>query len=68
MKFVILHSKGELKPKHEEKLKEKIFDAYGERWKEKEIDENLQKHLKNVKSCMDHRDLVSGCFSIELRS
>ncbi|XP_061184292.1 transient receptor potential cation channel subfamily M member-like 2 [Saccostrea echinata] len=52
-------NKGELKPKHEEKLKEKIFDAYGERWKEKDIEENLEKHLRNVKKCMEHRDLIN---------
>ena len=52
------NSKGELKSKHEVKLKEKIFDAYGERWKDDEIDKNINKHLHNVKKCMEHRDLV----------
>eukprot|EP00105_Crassostrea_gigas_P046633 XP_019930781.1 PREDICTED: transient receptor potential cation channel subfamily M member 3-like isoform X1 [Crassostrea gigas] len=51
--------KGELKPKHEDKLIEKIFDAYGERWKEKEIEENIRLHLTNVKKCMEHRDLIN---------
>lgn len=57
-------SKGELKPKHEDKLIEKIFDAYGERWKEKEIEENIRLHLTNVKKCMEHRDLVCSWFMI----
>ena len=56
--FFFFNSKGELKSKHEVKLKEKIFDAYGERWKDDEIDKNINKHLHNVKKCMEHRDLV----------
>lgn len=53
-----------MKPKHEDKLIEKIFDAYGERWKEKEIEENIRLHLTNVKKCMEHRDLVCTWFMI----
>lgn len=60
--FFYIISKGELKPKHEDKLIEKIFDAYGERWKEKEIEENIRLHLTNVKKCMEHRDLVCTWF------
>lgn len=49
-----------MKLKYEDKLIEKIFDVYGERWKEKEIEENIRLYLINVKKCMEYRDLV--CF------
>lgn len=41
---------------------DKIFDAYGEKWKEIEIDKNIKSHLANVKKCMEHRDLVRSWF------
>lgn len=62
--FFYIISKGELKLKYEDKLIEKIFDAYGERWKEKEIEENIRLYLINVKKCMEYRDLVCFWFMI----
>lgn len=62
--FFYIISKGELKLKYEDKLIEKIFDAYGERWKEKEIEENIRLYLINVKKCMEYRDLVCIWFMI----
>lgn len=53
-----------MKLKYEDKLIEKIFDAYGERWKEKEIEENIRLYLINVKKCMEYRDLVCFWFMI----
>ncbi|KAK3094835.1 hypothetical protein FSP39_006870 [Pinctada imbricata] len=52
-------NKGEIKPKYVEKLKEKIYDSYGERWKDEEIDKNIESNLSNVMECMKHRELIS---------
>eukprot|EP00105_Crassostrea_gigas_P034984 XP_019919132.1 PREDICTED: transient receptor potential cation channel subfamily M member 6 [Crassostrea gigas] len=52
-------SKGVLKSKHEIKLRDKINEAYGGRWKENEIDKNIEIHFTNVMKCMEHRNLIN---------
>lgn len=51
-------SNGELKQKREDKLRDKIRDAYGGRWNKDEIEMNIDKHLTNVMECMKYRNLV----------
>ena len=48
-----------MKEKHETKLREKIFDAYGKSWKEAEIDEKTDVIASSVKFCCQNADLVS---------
>lgn len=48
-----------MKQKREDKLRDKIRDAYGGRWNKDEIEMNIDKHLTNVMECMKYRNLVS---------
>nr|XP_034329514.1 transient receptor potential cation channel subfamily M member-like 2 isoform X1 [Crassostrea gigas] len=52
-------SNGELKQKREDKLRDKIRDAYGGRWNKDEIEMNIDKHLTNVMECMKYRNLIN---------
>lgn len=56
--YLLLYSRRALIPKHEKKLREKIVNAYGEKWNHERREKNIKESMDNVKSCMEHRDLV----------
>lgn len=56
--FFFIVSKGVLKLKYEIKLRDKINEVYGGRWKENEIDKNIEIYFINVMKCMEYRNLV----------
>ena len=49
----------EMKEKHETKLRDKIYEAYGKSWKEEEIDKKTNDITSSVKFCCQNADLVS---------
>lgn len=46
--------------KHQNKLRDKIFDAYGKSWKEEEIDQKTEAIKESVQICCQYADLVSN--------
>ena len=48
-----------MKEKHETKLRDKIYEAYGKSWKEEEIDKKTNDITSSVKFCCQNADLVS---------
>ncbi|XP_060575124.1 transient receptor potential cation channel subfamily M member-like 2 isoform X2 [Ruditapes philippinarum] len=48
----------EMSEKHQAKLKDKIFEAYGKAWKEEEIDSKTDAIKDNVKICCQNADLM----------
>lgn len=48
-----------MKEKHELKLMDKIFDAYGEKWKEEEIEEKTNAIKESVQICCQNPDLLT---------
>jgi hypothetical protein len=54
--------------KHQAKLKDKIFEAYGKAWKEEEIDSKTDAIKDNVKICCQNADLVSKISFIHINN
>ena len=49
----------EMKEKHETKLREKIYEAYGKSWKDEEVEGKTDSIASSVKFCCRNADLVS---------
>ena len=52
----------EMSEKHQAKLKDKIYEAYGKAWKEEEIDTKTEAIKDKVKICCQNADLVSKIY------
>jgi len=53
-----------MKEKHELKLMDKIYDAYGKKWEESEINSRTNKIKEKVQFCCENSDLVSiSCYT-----
>ena len=57
-----------MKEKHETKLREKIFDAYGKSWKDEDIEKKTDDIASSVKFCCQNADLVSTITNIIVKT
>lgn len=48
-----------MREKHELKLMDKIYEAYGKNWKEEEINDKTNAIKEKVQFCCQNSDLVS---------
>ena len=59
--MMLLYFRGQriMKEKHELKLMDKIFEAYGKNWKEEEIEKKTNDIKDSVQICCQDPEMVS---------